>query len=195
MAKLSINNTDIITESGGDVTYTSGAFASGMTFPAGHITNTLVWKITSGDYTGTGSIWNSANVSFSAVSGTTYEITVYYNARNCASSSSSRRDVVSTLYVQNATHAEGVVATTGTVIANAYLGRYLIGASAGAACSYHYVNLIGFFECGTTRTEYIRVNTNVQTGSEQDIYNYMSATNPAWVVVREYSSLSITAVT
>ena len=37
MAKLSINNTDIITESGGDVTYTSGAFASGMTFPAGHI--------------------------------------------------------------------------------------------------------------------------------------------------------------
>ena len=37
MAKLSINNTDIITESGGDVTYTSGAFASGMTFPAGHV--------------------------------------------------------------------------------------------------------------------------------------------------------------
>ena len=37
MAKLQINNTDIITESSGNITYASGTLASGITFPAGHV--------------------------------------------------------------------------------------------------------------------------------------------------------------
>ena len=37
MAKLQINNTDIITESSGNITYASGTLASGVTFPAGHV--------------------------------------------------------------------------------------------------------------------------------------------------------------
>ena len=40
MAKLQINNTDIITESSGNITYASGTLASGMTFPAGHVLQT-----------------------------------------------------------------------------------------------------------------------------------------------------------
>jgi len=64
MAKLSINNTDIITESGGDVTYTSGAFASGITFPAGHVIQTIT------DYnTGNLASTSGTNASFGLTSG------------------------------------------------------------------------------------------------------------------------------
>ena len=41
MAKLQINNTDIITESSGNITYASGTLTSGVTFPAGHVIKTI----------------------------------------------------------------------------------------------------------------------------------------------------------
>jgi|2_EtaG_2_1085320.scaffolds.fasta_scaffold02574_15 hypothetical protein len=176
-------------------TVATGTLGSGVTFPANHATNTLVWKITSGDYTGAGSVWNSANVSFSGVNGKAYEISVFYNARNCATASTPRRDIQSALIVHNVTHAEGVLTSAGTLIANSSSGRYLIAADVGAACDYHYINLIGYFECGADDTYYIRVNTNYNSGTDQDIYNYMSATNPAWVIVREFPNLTITAIT
>lgn len=43
MAKLQINNTDIITESSGNITYASGTLASGITFPSGHVIQTLIY--------------------------------------------------------------------------------------------------------------------------------------------------------
>ena len=50
MAKLQINNTDIITESSGNITYASGTYngtiGSSATFPAGHVIQTLIYTNT-----------------------------------------------------------------------------------------------------------------------------------------------------
>ena len=51
MAKLQINNTDIITESSGNITYASGTLASGITFPAGCIIKTYYAEYTESNST------------------------------------------------------------------------------------------------------------------------------------------------
>ena len=206
MGDFKINEKTVFTQSGGgepamgspitDIPAAglTGTIPSGVVFPANHATNTLVWKLTEGDFTGIGSIWDSADVSFSAVSGKTYEITTFFNSYNYGNSATARRDGKSRLYVLNSATAQSTYLTTGTLLANASWGRILDGSTSADNTSYHYVNLIGYFVCGTTRTEYIRVNTEGQ-GSEQTIVSFMSATSPAWVIVREFPTLTITAVT
>jgi hypothetical protein len=207
MTTIKMNSKTLATQSGTDepvmasgVTIPAagitGTLGSGIAFPANHASNTLVWKITAGDHSGTGSIWNSADVSFSAVSGKSYEITAFYNGHNYRSSGSeNRRDIASRLFVHNVAVAKGAWSTDGTIIARGSYGRMLhVGSSTNTAYSFHAVNLIGYFVPGTTRTEYIRVNTEGQSG-DQTVVSEMNSSNPAWVIVREYSSLTITEVT